>query len=172
MVLYFFAALVVCYFSLAEFLIPIGFWSNSKYIFQNCWKTIWEPWRISKIIPKPSDMFCLFLFECRWEHFKILLESIQVWFFRCTGTVFIYYFSICFHLNRVENINRDSSSEAHFKNAKTDRSSCLDLEVLIFVKNSNSTCGPVPLKHIQRLNYNIYRTFRWKKKYLKWYWSS
>jgi hypothetical protein len=64
----------------------------------------------------------------------------------------------------VENINRDSSSEAHFKNAKTDRSSCLDLEVLIFVKNSNSTCGPVPLKHIQRLNYNIYRTFRWKKK--------
>jgi hypothetical protein len=43
-------------------------------------------------------------------------------------------FPICFQLNRVENGNEDSSSEANFKSSITSRAFSLDLKVSIFVK--------------------------------------
>ncbi len=64
---------------------------------------------------------------------KIVLDQeYKTPIFKTSPIIFIS--SICFHLHRVKNCNKDSSMVTHFKSSKTIRVSYLDLEVSIFVK--------------------------------------
>jgi hypothetical protein len=110
--------------------------SRIQCVFQNCSKTIRAPQRNSKICLRPLNMACLFT-EVYGDHFKIVLESIKLQFWRHLQYLLVLMY--CFHLNRLENCNEDSSTETHLKKSKTKT-------VYVFVKHLHSISCPNPLK--------------------------
>ncbi len=86
----------------------------------------------------PLNMVCLII-EIYWSEVETILKYnkivLNVTFKKSPISIISTNILFCFQLNRMENGNKDSSSEANLKNSKTSRGSCfLDLEVFFFVK--------------------------------------
>ncbi len=104
--------------------------SSSNVFFKIAKKTIRDPRRSSKTCLRPSNTACLFI-EIYWSVGEaIVLERIKLRF-KKTSPI-ISFSPKCFHLNRVENWNKDSSTETHFKRPKTSRGPYLNLEIYLY----------------------------------------